>query len=237
MKVVAALICHYGKEYMAQCVAALDPLVDQFIVLYAPNGSQGYHADIPCPESEDELRACCDSVASKLVWHKEDFHNEGQHRNKGYALAGDALILQFDCDEIVDTERMGESIKAFADGGAREGVCSGYVHFWRSFSWACKDVWQPSRLLNTRGYGKVVTDAPVYHMSYAQRPEIVEYKIKVSGHHDEIRKRWFRDKFLANEKNDVHPTVNLWWDAKPFDKTTLPPLLKSHPNYDKEVIE
>ena len=238
MKIVHCAIIHYGVEYLRESIAAAAPFVDQFIALYSPLGSQGHRPGIRCPESEEELRSCYDQVANRTIWHNEQFGEEGSHRRRGYEMAGDALILQHDADEIWKSEDLESAIKFAIDTNSKEVCIDGFINFWRSFGYACVDVWQPIRILNFNGNGKRSFPATIYHMSYAQRVEIVRYKIMVSGHKNEFRPEWFNDIFLANRKEDCHPTVKHgWWNAMPFDKLTLPKILKTHPNYEKEIIQ
>ena len=241
MKVVWCCICHYGATYLREVVASTDPLVDKVIVLYAPHGSQGHHANIPCPESETELRACFDSVAHKLTWHRADFGNEGQHRTAGYEMAsGSDLILQHDCDEVLDTEEWQRAIKQAHDGTARHNEIRGFKHYWRSLSHCCFDPWMPMRVIKNNGVGKATLEATVHHMSYAMPPEMVAYKLQVSGHRPEIRPRWFDDIFMQwpTVRTDLHPVCrDNWWRAEPVEPETLPASLRAHPNFGREVIQ
>lgn len=236
MKITWTAICHYGVTYLREVVAACDPLVDKIIVLYAPSGSQGHHANIPCPESEAELRACFDSVAYKLTWHRGDYANEGQHRGAGYEMAaGSDLILQHDCDEILDTGEWQRAIRQAYDGTAKHNEIRGFRHYWRCFNYANIDPWMPMRIIKPSGSGTAGMEATVHHMSYAMPSEIVKYKIEVSGHRQEIRPRWFDDIFMKwpERKTDLHPCVFDWWAVQPVDP---PDCLRAHPNFGKEVI-
>jgi hypothetical protein len=83
--------------------------------------------------------------------------------------------------------------------------------------------------------------AIVYHFSTAQRMDIMRYKLEIHGHKDEIRPNWLSGIYEAWQPGMVidkglHLVSYDLWNAVPFDKTTMPEILKQHPNYDKDVI-
>jgi len=104
--------------------------------------------------------------------------------------------------------------------------------------WAWTDCWPPVRLIKPTGKPgqNAVVKGRVFHLSYAEPEEIVKFKWSVSGHKRELRSEWMEDIFLANRRTDCHPTTKLWWNAIPFDKSTMPDCLKSHENFHKEII-
>lgn len=231
----------YGREYLREVVEVTAPFVDKVIVLYTKHGSQGYRSAVPCPESEEELRACFDAVSDKMVWHRGEYHTEGRHRQAGYDLAAGAdLILQHDCDEVWCPAHLQACIQKTYDGHARHTSINGFLHHWRSLAWVCRDVWTPMRIIKPRGVGNATIDGTVHHMSYAQRPEIVRYKLmEVSGHRDELRPRWLEDIFMGwpDRRTDLHPCVTGgWWNAESFPAEALPECLRRHPNFGKEAI-
>jgi hypothetical protein len=243
VKVAAAYIVHYGKTYLRESIAACAPCVDQFFALYAPEGSQGHRSKVRCPEREEELRACFDSVSDRLTWVRGNWGSECEHRNAGHAMATEAgadLILQHDCDEIWHPENLRDAIQQAHDGTAARYAIAGFVHHWRSLHWIAEDVWQPIRILKPigQGEGQQTLNARIHHMAYAQGEAIVRYKFEVSGHRNEIRPRWFEGIFMAwpERKTDLHPVVSAWWDAKEFNTSLLPDCLRAHPNFGKEII-
>jgi len=85
---------------------------------------------------------------------------------------------------------------------------------------------------------------PIYHFGYAQRPELVRYKMPIHGHRAEFRQppdQWWEEKFVAwrpgNAVEDVHPVCAGIWTPRPFDKSELPQLMGEHPYWDVEIIE
>jgi len=116
-----------------------------------------------------------------------------------------------------------------------------FLHFWRSFNWACGDGHTPVRLTRLNGGdGLGYLDAAlgrVLHFGYAQPTPYIQYKMLVQGHHDEWRREWFATKWLKNAKADLHPVcVDGFWTAQPFDKSTLPASLRDHPYFGLDVI-
>lgn len=240
MKTIWNLCLAYGATYLREVVAACEPCVDRIIVMYTAVGSQGYRTNIPCPESEDELRACFDGVKDRLEWHKGEWGTEGAHRNAGQEIAvaqGADLVLQHDADEIWDGASLRRCIAEAEASPIRNHGINGFVHYWRSFGWASTDVWCPIRIIKPSGNpGTMNFNGTVHHMSYAEPETIVDYKRNVSGHKREFRPEWWEHRFLANVKEDIHPTCRSWWNAKPVGPATLPPELLSHSNADLELI-
>lgn len=243
MKVIGYVPLYYGKEYLQQCIESMHPHVEQIHIFYTPKPSQGFPTDIPCPETEAQLQEVAFRASDKIVWHKAEYGFEAEHRNAimQYATGYD-LIFTLDADEIVE----GADIdKAFNDAylsGKRYIGISGFINFWKSFNHACYDGYRPIRIINLRangGEGEV--NLRIYHFSTAQKFETIKYKWLCSGHKDELRQNWFDEVYKAwspeNNFTDLHPVAFGLWNATPFDKTTLPDILKQHPNYGKEVIE
>jgi hypothetical protein len=59
------------------------------------------------------------------------------------------------------------------------------------------------------------------------------YKYNVFGHAHEVRKDWLNDICYYD---DVHCVALNLWNPVPFDKSILPSYLKSHNNYNKELV-
>lgn len=125
---------------------------------------------------------------------------------------------------------------------ARSGRVT-FIHFWRSFGWACRDAAMPVRVINPRmPTGDAYLNLPpVLHFGYCRIPEAIQYKIETHGHRSEWRSEWYEQTFLVwrpdNGNRDLHPTNRDYWTAKPYDRATLPALLHDHPYYGLEVIE
>jgi len=236
--IVAAIPLHYGAEYLRQAVEAVEPFVGRVVVLYTPHPSYGHSTVLPCPDSEESLRACCDGVAHKLTWKRGEWAGEGQHRNEIYNLCPDAdLILQVDADEVWDQPSLLECIEYAETHNYRNLLIDGFVHFWRSFRWACRDVWAPVRIIKPGGDGNHTIPGRVYHFGYAQGEAITRYKWTCHGHQNELRPEWFDSIFMDPErKRDLHPVVKDWWNAEPFDRAKLPESLQKHPYFFRDLI-
>lgn len=242
MKVTAYYPVHYGKEYFAASIKSIDDQVDRIIALYTPNPSYGHHTSIPCPESEEELRAVAEGASSKIKWVTlSSMGNEGQHRGKAFELAGDAdVMLALDTDEVWDPTSLEKCIKETYDGQSWRRNVSGFVHFWKSFNWACYDGFVPARLFNLKRSNRIeeTIEGRIYHFGYAQSDRVMNYKFEIHGHKDEIKPNWLQDTYFSWQpgNRNLHPTCDIWGEAQPFDKQALPNILKVHPNYSREII-
>ena len=231
----------YGKEYLRESLMSVRDHVEKFVVLYTPKGSQGRHSAEPFPDNRDELFDICMSVlGGKLIWNEAEYGNEGAHRSDIYRFStGYDLILTLDSDEIMEEKDIPNALKLAYESDKRYMGIAGFINFWRSFNHVCLDGFRPIRIINLRmesGQGEV--PLRIYHFSTAQSERIVRYKWAVSGHADELRKDWL-EKYInwtGPEVGDLHPTSIGLWNTIPFDKTTLPEILKHHPNYNLEKI-
>ena len=239
MKIAAYIPLHYGKEYLHWSIKSVQDVVDKIVILYTPRPSYGFGTAMHCPDTKEELYEICRTP--KTVWCEGVWNDEGAHRGEVVRYASDAqVILPIDSDEVWDTAVLQDCIKTVADSSVRNHLVSGFVHFWRSFNYACQDVWAPVRALNMRAPGGQTTiNGRVFHFGYAQCLKTVQYKIDIHGHKNEWRKDWFDHIYRGwpTRKTDLHPTTFNWWNAEPFDKTTLPSDLKAHPYYGLDVIE
>lgn len=244
-KVLGYVALHYGQEYLPAAIEAIYPHVDKIIVLYSEKPSYGFGTHTPCPESRNDLLWEVTKY-SKVEWVEVNPCHEGNHRAQifQYAAGYDGLLV-FDADEVFDTDDLGRMIE-YCDGALsyRFGI-DGYINFWKSFNHACYDGFRPIRYFNLRNPdvkgSQEDVKCRIYHFGCAQRMPIMEYKLLIHGHKDEIRKGWLKDVYEAwtpgmEVENGLHLVAHNIWNAEPFDKTTLPEILKHHPNYDKEVI-
>lgn len=244
-KVIGYIPLFYGAEYLEACIKSMIPWVDKLIIVYVDKPSQGHNTSIPCPESRDQLhsiavKAVTDMEAnSKFEWHDAGtFHNESAHRN--YILQyseGYDLIFTLDADEVCEAKDMEYAIENAYNSKARHIGISGFVNFWKSFNWACYDSFLPYRFVNlhnVKGHGQ--TNLRIYHFSTCQDLKTIEFKWNVSGHKNELRKDWFDiyNKWQPGLKFDkgLHPVAFDLWEAMPFDKESLPEVLKSHPRFN-----
>ena len=228
---------HYGSTYFREAIESVAPHVEKVFILYTRTPSFGHGTSVRCPESEEQLRACTESFGNLVQWHVGSWNAENQHRNTIFRLCPEAdTVLPFDSDEIWKPDDLVRCIAEAEQSPARNFLIQGWFHFWRSFDYACSDVWAPVRIIRPKGIGDTTLQGCVYHFGYAIPENLMLYKWMIHGHLRELRPEWMKDVFLANRKTDCHPTTRNWWNAMPFDKTTLPDSLKAHANYGKELI-
>jgi len=116
-------------------------------------------------------------------------------------------------------------------------------HFWRSLKWVCDDQCAPVRILRPNGTEGInyINGGKVFHMGYAQTPEIVYYKQQIHGHKAEWRDGWFENTFLPWKPGDgdVHPTNVDFWTPEEIGRGTrevLKKLCGDHPYWDLDLI-
>ena len=241
-RVLAYIPLHYGKEYLRQAIQAVENHVEKIVILYTDKPSQGFANQSQCPESEQELREIA-SLSSKVQWVRGEWGHESHHRSYIYQFAKDYdQILALDADEVWDEQSLVQCLEQASKTGKKYVGITGFVNFWKSFNHACYDGFAPIRIINVKVENQEQEFIPgkVYHFSCAQSYKIIKYKLEVTGHRDEIRKDWLTEIYLKwtpqNNLQDLHLTSVGLWNAVPFDKTTLPEILKQHPNYHKDAI-
>lgn len=241
MKTIAYTALHYGRDYLASAIRSIIEHVDEYYVLYSAIGSHGHAAPIPCPETRDELHAIAAAAAGdKLRWFEGYWPYEGLQRDSIHALVPDAdVVLVLDADEI--WRDVGTQIELAAAAGARR-VRVNMVHFWRSMHRAVlHDPAFPERIIfPKRSNGEAtIMHLPIAHMGYAQRSEIVSYKLLTHGHRGEFRRDcdWFQDVFMANRQTDCHPVGSEYWNPEtvnPLDY--MPAWMAEHPYFSLETV-
>lgn len=245
MKIIAYTALRYGKDYYDAAIRSIIDAVDEYHVLYAVNPSHGHWSDVPCPETEDELRAIAEHRAgSKLRWHRGHWAYEGQQRESIHQYAPDAdVILVLDADEVWHESIALSAVSAIPQLGYQTIRCP-MIHYWRSMHKAVlHDPAFPTRIIcpkNPSGDWTASNNPPINHFGYAQRPEIVQYKWLIHGHKNELRRDcdWFNDVFMANRQTDTHPVGSDFWNPEtvnPLDY--LPAWMAEHPYYGLDVIE
>lgn len=243
MKVIGYLPCHYGLEYLKESLLSVVDHVDKFVVLYSATPSYGHGAEEECPESREDIHKIASEVlGDKMVFVDVCCGNEAEHRDTIYNYtAGYDLILTIDADEVYDPEDVQNALEIAYRSDKKYIGIQGYINLWKSFDHACYDGFVPVRIINlanTDGQGAV--PMRVYHFSTAQSDVVMRYKYEIHGHKDELRPDWLEKTYFGwtREENqkDLHPVAIGLWNATPFDKNTLPKILKDHPNFNKEVI-
>lgn len=247
MKILAYFPLHYGAEYLDAAIRSVAPCVDQILILYTSKPSYGNASGVECPEKQEDLRDIAYNASDKIYWLDitGQVNNESEHRNAAREYAknhGFDQVLAVDADEVWDTDVLQKTLKEAESLPYDRIAIRNWVHFWKSFNWRCRDQFLPVRIYNVKvpfNKEEAVLDGCIYHFGYAQNPDIVVYKwAGCHGHQSELRPGWLQDIFLnwTPGINKVHPVSLEIWDPEPFDKNTLPEILKQHPNFSKWMI-
>jgi hypothetical protein len=257
--IAAYYALHYGKEWLEWSMRSIREHVDEIHVFYVSRPSHGHQTELICPETGLELRSIADNYDA-LWWNCSHLHFDWEGNHRDFAVhtliqRGADTILVVDADEIWPQDH----IKQVLDVAEKEGTAINRVfmkHFWRSLKWVCNDEAAPVRVLKPNYVQEpagplspthieetyIGGDDKVYHMGYAQTPEIIFYKQKIHGHKGEWRDGWFENIFLPWRPgdDDVHPTnLNFWNPERPDFSTyqQLNLLCGDHPYFDVDLIE
>lgn len=251
MRIVSLTVLLYGADYLKYALASVNPAVDAQYVLYTSQGSHGHRTTARCPDTRDQLAALAiEGAGSKLRWVEKDFDSEGAQRDYIHVLEPDAdCVIVVDADEVYSKPLIDE-ISKYVNGQENTKYCAKryrleFYHYWRSFKRGFRhDPALPERLI----FPKALNDQRdtfrtnhgdvVHHFGYAQRSEIVRYKLETHGHHNEFRRDcdWFNDIFMTNRQYDCHPVGSDAWTCEDMDLTQLPAILNDHPFRNLDVI-
>lgn len=241
MKVLAFMPLHYGLEYLDACIRQIDPHVNEILILYSSKPSFGKRIEKECPDSGEEMRAIASKASDKITWVEvtDKIYSEGAHKDKGLQYAkehGYDIAALVEADEVWDSNDFKRCLDEVYNSTEARFQIRGYVNFWRTFDWVCYDHFIPIRFHNLRNNNDNERDikGTVYHFSTCQRKEVMDYKYLVYGHWQEIKPGWLEHIYHGWKPGigDLHPVSNNLWNAEPFDKNTLPEVLKSHPNFN-----
>lgn len=251
MKTVAYTALHYGRDYLGWAIRSVIDHIDEYHVLYSPEGSHGHKAAVRCPETRGELFSIAAQAAGdKLRWHNGDWRYENQQRESIYQFAPDAdVILVLDADEIWSEKLINRVITysgSIVYSSPQRFLRLPIIHYWRSF-YRCvlHDPAYPVRVIFPRidaKYGEgswSIYSGHINHMGYAQRSEIVAYKLLTHGHRNEFRRDidWFRERWQVNAQQDCHPVGSEWWNPELVDPLAfMPSFMAGHPYFNLEVI-
>lgn len=245
-RIISLTVLHYGSDYLKYALASVHDAVDAQYVLYTSQGSHGHRTSTPCPDTREQLAALAiEGAGSKLRWVEKDFDNEGAQRGYIHELEPDAdCIVVVDADEVF-SEQLVSSILHYANSDMMKPrrLRVPFVHYWRSFKRGfAHDPAYPERVIFPKGLeGSGGWDdkwGVVHHFGYAQRSEIVRYKLETHGHLAEFRKDvdWFNDVFMTNRQYDCHVVGSDAWTCEDMDASALPRVLNDHPYKDLQVI-
>lgn len=245
----------YGRTYLAAAIRSVIDMVDNYYVLYTPQGSYGTRTDVPCPETRDELmQIAYEAAGDKLHWYEGNWTNEGEHRMTIHQVAPDAdVLLALDSDEVWGEIALSHALAWVINGFSTERAARNYhvpmIHYWRSFYRAViDDKAYPTRIIVPSvaeghetfysfgdGVGSVIN-----HLGYAQSPAIVDFKLRIHGHRSELRDiDWYmQNRYLPDAQADCHPvSVNYWTPVAVNPLDYMPSWMQEHPNWGKDVIE
>lgn len=243
-KVIAYTALHYGADFLPWAIRSVIDSVDEWHFLYSATGSHSVRIPEPCPETRDQLfKIASVEAGDKLRWHDGDWHRENQQRESIYGYAPDAdMILVVDADEVYAPGLANYLVKLAPYVQTRFQRLPFY-HYWRSLRRVIRhDPAFPVRVILPKLVNETSTfqippymgdDFRVHHFGYAQRSEIVRYKMKVHGHIAELRSRWFEDVFMMNRQADCHPVGSEHWHTEPCD---VPHFMTDHPFAGLDVV-
>lgn len=247
-KIISLTVLHYGTDFLQYALQSVHEAVDLQYVLYTPEGSHGHKSGAVCPDTREALIECAIAGAGdKLRWHEGIYPTEGQHRDMIHQLAPDAdCIIVVDADEVY-ADGLAQEIRTYAEQhytDTPKRLRVPFWHYWRSFKRGfMHDPALPERVIfpkiATETRGTFQTGKVIHHFGYAQRSEIVGYKLKTHGHKNEFRHDcdWFTDIFMSNRQYDCHPVGSDAWNCEDMDSIQqLPSVLANHPFKDLEVI-
>ena len=239
---------HYGVPFYKEAIQSIINDVDRYIVIYSATGSHGTQTDAEPPDSYGDLyKIARDAAGSKLEWYSHHgFANESQQRMSvmNYLAPDDEFLVALDSDEVWSPSLLFKSVEL-----ARRHPEVGrwrlpMVHYWRSFKQGITSPDLPDRLINLKATGDGVSTIPgefgvIHHLGYAQPPRYIDYKWRIHGHKHEYRTDvdWFKERWLTNAQEDVHPVAINHWYTFDVDPETLPELLRNHLYAQMEVIE
>lgn len=249
MKVVGYSALHYGRDFLHHAIRSIIDDVDSYIVLYTPVGSHGHHTTMTCPDTREELYEIASQAAGdKLRWFDGVWSHEGAQRDNIFSIVPDAdVIVVLDADEVWAPRLLKDAIRETSMWHRRD-IRLPMIHYWRSLKHAIlHDPALPVRLIypHVKEGAETFTPFPplskpyqaINHFGYAQRSEIVRYKLETHGHKAEFRRDcdWFTDIFMnPSRTTDLHPVGSDYWN---FETIDVPDFMQDHPYAQLEIIE
>lgn len=250
MKTVAYTALHYGADFLHHAIRSIIDDVDSYIVLYTAVGSHGHRTNAVCPDTRQELYDIARVAAGeKLRWFDGEWPYEGAQRDSIFSIVPDAdVIVVLDADEIWPPGLLKNAIEE-TKTWHRRNIRVPMIHYWRSMKQAIlDDPAFPVRLIYPQTKEGDSTFCPpssfigqpyrsINHFGYAQRSEIVRYKLETHGHKGEFRRDcdWFNDIFMNPARTmDLHPVGSDYWNIETID---VPEFLLDHPYAKLSLIE
>lgn len=244
MKIIAYTRVHYGADYLRDVIRSTEGFAEKHVLLYTPHTSAGFGStNIPNPDSYHVLRNIASESGYRVEWREK----MAMDMRSVTALYPDAdIVLGLDADEVIAPELFQAIIDAVKSGELTKHMYRlPMIHFWRSFGYVCEDSNHPVRLYLPKNKNDETDYFPngngvIYHMGYARTVKDTDYKVRVSAHLREFRPEWWNEIFMKfpERLEDLHPVcLHGFWNAKPFDRSTLPEFMHKHEYFELEVIE
>jgi len=248
MRVLGAVCLHYGKDYFEQSLASIVDHVEEIVVFYSSVPSHGTKTNMVCPDSRSELRIIADKF--NCTWQEisgigAENHHRQQYINYGKSKGYDQILI-IDSDEIHISSEIPEMLRCAGEQNVKRIGIDGsrWVTLWKSFNEYVTDGFAPVRVINLKKPdGEVsIKKGFIYHMGYCISDKLMEYKISCHGHRADFENNssWLNEKWKGYKKGEtkyLHPATEAYWiETEPFDKTTLPQILKDHQFYNLEKI-
>lgn len=257
-RVMAYTILHYGRDYLRWSIRSIADACERIDLHYSDKPNCGVGAQWPCPDNASALKhqvaaAKIDfedpdtgwpgPIPMSVKWVDSPdglSYGETSH-NAQLALeaAGADLILNIDADEVWDPKALARALQfvwSCSESERRRHWRVPFIHFWRSAHWVCTDNMNPQRIIDlrvphddkSREFGFIDPGCPVLHFGYAQRAEVVKYKMHIHNHRREFRRAdWYESVFeswrpsSADEApGDVHPTCVGIWNPRPIGQVS-----------------
>lgn len=249
-KVISYTILHYGLDYLPYAIQSIYNHVDTINIFYTDKPSHGHNTNLKPPESRDELQQAAFSYNPdrKIKWFDyQGTLQEGPQRDAAVKICKDQgadIVLVIDSDEVWDGLTLDLAIERVWEFNKARNWLINFMHLWRSFNWCCKDDLWPVRLLDLRHSGGTEymprEYGEIYHLGYAITNKIMQYKLSIHGHKNELRPNWYNEKWLdwTPDITDVHPTNERgFWNPEPFNVSRLPEFMTQHPFWGLEKID
>ena len=248
MSITAYMPLHYGAPYLEAAIHSIRADVSRIIIIYSATGSHGTQTDAEPPDSYADLyRIARDAAGSKLEWYSHHgFANESQQRMSvmNYLTSEDEYLVPLDSDEVWSDGLLNKSIELARQHPEIRLWRLPMVHYWRSFKRGITSPDLPDRLINLKATGDGVSTIPgefgvIHHLGYAQPPRYIDYKWRIHGHKHEYRTDidWFKERWLTNAQEDVHPVAINHWNTFDVNPVTIPEELHNHPYAHMDIIE
>lgn len=249
MKIVSLTVLHYGREWLEWALRSVYQVMDEMHIFYTPHPSHGHSTKARCPDSREELYGIGEMFPN-VAWHDtEGLYYEGQHRDYARHVCIDAgadVILVLDADEVWDIDDLERAI--VLQPGLWKSRVKG--HLWKGVNWVCRDACMPDRVIVPGSNEPRYLDSlGFWHFGYAISMISMIYKLRIHGHHNELKPRWYPEVYrdwkspADTPECGVHPTCGCddrtgkpFWAPEPFDRYEIEHLVGDHPIFNEPYV-